>query len=620
MSRPALPLFLALAALSACSDYHLSDPNGTVSAPGECPQVPADPVPSPASESCAMPTGTFTPIVEWSAGAGENSTALPVVADLDHDGMPEIIGNFVHSLFGGRGQLVVLRGDGSGEEWRVEDANLGYGSAPAVADLDGDGNPEIVTVREYQNSLLHAGDYTVVTYDNHGNEEWESAHFTGDDFDYAAAPVIVDMDGDGSPEIVAGRVILNADGSPRGVGAYGRGSWGIGQAIGMTISEASVPAVADLNLDGVKEVITGDAWYEPDGTALWHDDSQDDGMIAVANLDDDPEGEVVASSYDTVRAIDTDGTVMWGPIHLPQANIVSPPAIGDLDGDGKPEIVVAGGNVIYALHSDGSILWQADAHDMSGATGASIFDFEGDGKPEVVYIDEIEMIAFDGVTGAVKFYSDEHASNTMMDYPVIADVDNDGHAEIVVAHAGYGVALSVYGDQDNSWAPARKVWNQHAYSITNIHDDLSVPTDPTPGWESFNSYHSAIDRAPGQALDDDLAVEILDACTVTCTSGSVYVSVRVYDQSVDHDVPAGVPVSLYADSANGSRLVDTITTPDTISAGWSGTPLTFQVPADLLDASTTLRAVVDDDGTGAGIVPECVESNNTAELPGVTCQ
>ena len=52
----------------------------------------------------------------------------------------------------------------------------------------------------------------------------------------------------------------------------------------------------------------------------------------------------------------------------------------------------------------------------------------------------------------------------------IAVIDNDGQVEIVVGHnnllqTNYGV--SVIGDQDKSWRPGRKIWNQHAYNITN---------------------------------------------------------------------------------------------------------------------------------------------------------
>ena len=44
------------------------------------------------------------------------------------------------------------------------------------------------------------------------------------------------------------------------------------------------------------------------------------------------------------------------------------------------------------------------------------------------------------------------ASGTLVEYPVVADVDNDGSAE-----------------------PACRVWNQHAYLITNVREDGTIP-------------------------------------------------------------------------------------------------------------------------------------------------
>ena len=109
----------------------------------------------------------------------------------------------------------------------------------------------------------------------------------------------------------------------------------------------------------------------PDGDPLWVDFTQDDGMVSVANLDDDDEGEFIAVSYNTVRAMDTHGAVMWGPMTIPSANITSPAAIGDIDGDDEPEIIVAGGSELWALEKDGEVKWTAAVIDESGATGAS---------------------------------------------------------------------------------------------------------------------------------------------------------------------------------------------------------------------------------------------------------
>ena len=55
--------------------------------------------------------------------------------------------------------------------------------------------------------------------------------------------------------------------------------------------------------------------------------------------------------------------------------------------------------------------------------------------------------------------------------PLVVDVDNDGQSEIVVINNNYAygtkTGVTVYGDKDKSWRPARKIWNQHAYYITN---------------------------------------------------------------------------------------------------------------------------------------------------------
>jgi outer membrane protein assembly factor BamB len=601
---------------ASCVDYGFS--NGVRNGGAATPSVPefCDQLPVPAeevgvAEPCAPELGPngFEPTVEWTWGANRAIRATVAVGDLDGDGRPEIVANVTGLLPASTGDLVALRGDGT-ELWSVPDA-LGFGTAPAIADLDGDGSPEIVAVREYARSLFAPGDYTGVAFDAQGNEIWESAHFQGVDFDYATGPAIADLDHDGSPEVVLGRVILRADGTTRGVGLHGRGSYGVATVGNITISEGSFPAIADLDLDGIEEVITGNAVYGPDGEVLWHDPDQHDGMVGVANLDDDPEGEVIASSYDTVRAIDSNGRILWGPLPLENANIVSPAAIGDLDGDGKVEVVVAGGNQIVALRADGTVLWSQAATDLSGASGASLFDFEGDGFPEVVYIDEVQMIAFDGRTGAKRFWTDQHASDTMMDYPVIADVDADGRAEIVVGHVGTGVALSVYGDPWNRWAGTRGVWNQHAYSVLNIEDDLSVPSPATPSFTAHNTWHSALPDLgeDGVGHATDLQAEILRVCSDGCRDGAATVWGRLVNRS-DREAPAGVSMALYAVVGTTRALLDVQETPDPVPAGWTSEPIAFSAHAGPATAnSDRIELVADDDGTGRSRIAECDEDN-----------
>ena len=607
----------------ACTDYQLnktvdagagSDDTAATSDSGfpvdlVCPELDVDAIDVGLSDACpTAPEGGFTPIVEWHALAGKSCKAQPVVGDLDGDGFPEVVVNATE-LFG-KGSLYVLDGRTGTLKWQ-RDARLGYGAGPSIGDVDGDGSPDIVTVKEYQNSLGAEGSYSVVLYSNTGTVLWESDTFVGDDFDYVAAPVLSDMDHDGNVEVVVGRVILNHDGSTRGVGVAGRGSFGHRPWVGGgTISEGSLPAVADLDLDGVEEVITGNAIYSPDGDPIWVDFTQNDGMVSVANLDDDDEGEFIAVSYNTVRAMDTHGSILWGPMAIPSANITSPAAIGDIDGDDQPEIIVAGGSELWALERDGSVKWTAAVVDESGATGASIFDFEGDGIAEVVYIDEEQMVVYDGETGSVKFYSSEHNSATMYDYPTVADIDGDNQAEIVVCHDGYGSgAVSAYGDLDESWAPARPLWNQHAYSITNINDDLSIPVDATPNFTLYNNWHAGVARVGSDALIEDLSGLINNICEDDCDLGKLVVTFQVNNRS-ERAFEGTIPVSFYAIVGGAPQLLATLDVDLSLESARSSEGINAVIDApEGVEASGILMRV-DDDGTGTGWLTECSELDN----------
>jgi hypothetical protein len=514
----------------------------------------------------------------------------------------------------------VVKGDGSADVFRVPSARLAYGSPLAVGDINNDGKPEIVGVREYQSAMFFsAGEYAVVAFNSTGQEIWESEHYINIDFNWASAPVLADMNGDGNTEIVVGRVILNSDGTTRGVGAHGIGSYGIADLGDISIVEGAVPAVTDLDLDGEMEVIVGDARYDVDGNTIFHDPSAQDAMIAIANLDDDPEGEYIGITGNTVRAVDTDGQVMWGPIEFPEpANILSPAAIADIDQDGYPEIMTAGGNELRAYNHDGTLLWSANVQDQSGATGASVFDFEGDGIPEVVYIDEIKMYAFDGPTGGLKFVSSEHGSNTMFDYPVIADVDNDDQAEIVVCHNGYSHAMSVYGDQDESWMPARSLWNQHAYHINNINDNMSIPTNPLPSFEHSNTYHSGVMVTADSIEKINLEAEILDVCTEECANGELWISVRMKN-SGEMDIPVGTKLSIYGVDGQTEKYITTITLQLPIAAGWTSESFQIGLYTTDLEGTQGIRVRADDDGTGTGMFQECSERDNTIQSDDAFC-
>ena len=82
---------------------------------------------------------------------------------------------------------------------------------------------------------------------------------------------------------------------------------------------------------------------------------------------------------------------------------------------------------------DGSLLWTQTITDASGLAGCSGYDVNGDGAYEVLFADENTFWLFDGSTGGVLFSQLGHASGTIFEYPIVADIDNDDSAEIVIS-------------------------------------------------------------------------------------------------------------------------------------------------------------------------------------------
>jgi hypothetical protein len=205
---------------------------------------------------------------------------------------------------------------------------------------------------------------------------------------------------------------------------------------------------------------------------------------------------------------------------------------------------------------------------------------------------------------------------------LVADVDNDGNAEIVVASNDYAFegwdGIRVIGELNDSWSNARNTWNQFAYGITNIEDDMSVPPRPTPPWadsETFRAQTISSDAASA-ASAPDLGLQISGVCE-DCASdlGTVYVAVS---NSGAMPIKAGLPIAVYANDGGVYTLIGTGQTTEDCEPGEVQVPVGIAIA--LSDMGTDgIHVVVDDDGTGAGIANECDESDNSADWDASTC-
>jgi hypothetical protein len=578
----------------------------------------------------------------------------------------------------------------------------------AFADLGGiDSTPEIVAARSIGGLVAWqkgANGWEVL---------WETTSTFGDTICNWGGPQIHDLDDDGKPEILFfGNVYDGATGAVI--------DESLGNAAGSGAIQGPIPVAADVEGDGVIELVTGSMIYGWDtANRRWQTKyplGGVNGFVAVADFGTFPAtGTDDRGTLDGIAevALIANGVAYVYNIHnrlLFSANLQGatpgyggPPTIADFDGDGRVEFASAGAITYNVFDPDcvgtpdpqfcatqpaPGVLWTQPSQDgSSNKTGSSVFDFDGDNRAEVVYGDECFTRVYDGVSGKV-VYSRYRTSCTWYENPVIADVDADFNAEIIstsntncdtvtcptvdpifdgvqclddsdcpgatmcrreaasdplgrcrcnadpdcggdgfvcldpiagaspvgkvcrASHPGTRIqGIRVLADAVDRWVNTRAIWNQHAYSVTNIDDTGRVPR--TSQWQrnwtqpGLNNYRQ---NAPGAGQTAGAIPDLTVRQTkVTCEAGGAVVSAEVCNRGTE-PVAHGLPVAVYADGPPRELRCQGETTQRldpgacaSVSCTWTG-------------AGGPGVVTVDDRGDDSGIALECREDNNTQAI------
>ncbi len=380
----------------------------------------------------------------------QHVAATPAVGDVSGDGIPDVVVPAYRT--GDDAILVALSGADGTLLWSIGPGadDPDWISPPAVGNLDpSDDALEIVYA-------LQGGGIRVV--DGDGTTQL-GRRTTGGAGATRSAPSIADMDGDGTPDVIVGCHAMNGlDISTAAMDFFDHGT-----CLAPTQSFTTT-VVADLDGDGLPEVTSGGAAYQIGATAadetLWTRAGTPHGLPAVADLDGDGAPEVIVVRSGTAIVIDgATGAMRIGPggswvdttLSIPGGGQGGAPTVADFDADGQPEFATAGQGqyIVYdpdctatpprsggacASGATNLILWQAPTQDISSSvTGSSVFDFQGDGVAEVVYNDECFLHVYDGRDGReVLMTPRPSSSRTALEYPLVVDVDRDGNSEIVV--------------------------------------------------------------------------------------------------------------------------------------------------------------------------------------------
>ena len=495
-----------------------------------------------------------------------NQYTIALVGDLDGDGLPEIVGYRGESVFNNISRVAIFNGQNGTVKATINiGANI-YGTGgwcPAmtgvIVDADANGMGELMLVDPVNRKIIkYEADTTGGTFKM--NAIWSTpTPFDAIGTENAPQPIVADLNGDGVPELIVFNKIYNAV-----TGTYlGQTEVTASAYVGRVASRggntsSNFIAVADFDGDGIQEIAAGGKVYKvafnANGTvscSTWrHNTSIIDGFTAIADVDLDGDLDVVSASVvSSVTRVN-----VWTPLTntlIDQFNIAgstiyqSYPFVGDIDGntggntDRYPEICVVTYLKVNAYKYNPATKkygtkWTLTTTDSSGGTGITLFDFNNDGIQELVYRDETQLRILNGAAdvlepklallpGAKPGFPNGSAftcySGTAFEYPVIADTDGDGSANICVTCAATNSGtrhpeyLRVYESATDPWAPTRTVWNQVSYDILQINEDLTVPSFPIPKNTIFNSkypYNGALIQVPTM-VNTDFSVVMLAA-------------------------------------------------------------------------------------------------------------
>ena len=489
---------------------------------------------------------------------------------------------------------------------QVSDADIPCDGTPSFADFNNDGHPEVYIGNAIYDAatlkLLCKGPSNGNMGLSHRGTQWSQQY---PHRAYYAIPYASNILGDEKLELICGNTIYNVN-----------------------ITSRTNPSLNSISICKTISV--------PDGYPQ-------DGHVALADLDLDGELDVLVNRDNTHDSQEdncylyaykpSNGQILFKQTHFCRS--IGFPAICNIDNDPYPEILFC--DYQYSVNEEQlfcwnyipgnglSTKWTYHHNDPSGMTTMAFFDFNKDEKPEIVFRDAYALnilncsgkshITGNDTINCYPIFSYPMRSGTASEHPIIADVNGDGSAEIITNgflgfsndNNGYG-SLITFGNPE--WSSARPVWNQYAYNITNVNDDLSIPTHCFNSATTFTSPDGAVRRPfnsflqqatyitqygepynPGGAIEKDIYVS---RCTEFTYNGVSYSETGTYEQYIEN--PAGCDTSLTIHLTIGGTVYHTISASACDEYEWNGItytePGSYQqsfITADGCDSIVTLN-------------------------------
>ena len=422
-------------------------------------------------------------------GVGSGASGL-VVADLNGDGVPDLVFPCRYTSYGG---VLLGRGDGTFQD--QEKVNTGkYPVAVAVADVNGDGKPDLVFSNEADSTisvLLGNGDGSFHA------DPFSSPGLSAGTFavgKYPVAVAVADLDGDGFPDVVVANYYDHTVSVLRG---QKDGNFQPQQTFLLDTPQPTLLRLADVNGDGKPDLIVGykefgtvsvrlgngDGTFDSDPTDLArhtfsvgptvpHDIAYSVQLdVAVVDINGDGKPDLVASDTGTsndpvsvvsVRLGKGDGT--FGDLQSFAAG--SQPqsvTVADVNNDGRPDLLVVNdfANSANLLLGNGDGTFQAPRAFVPGSFPASVAvaDTNGDGRPDLLvkisYSSDGVSVLLGNGDGSFQSPGTGFATSGRPDATAVGDVNGDGKQDLVVANFEGNTVGVLLGSGDGTFLPQR---------------------------------------------------------------------------------------------------------------------------------------------------------------------
>ncbi|MFC2173831.1 FG-GAP repeat domain-containing protein, partial [Acidobacteriota bacterium] len=383
-------------------------------------------------------------------GTGNDKTTRVELGDMDRDGdLDLVVGNNFDWVSVGAQNFVYLNDGVQPPSFGVfVDFGTGLDDTRSLdlADVDGNGHLDILTGNQGA-----FGSFYYVFF-NDGGGEWNTSLDFGTGLDNTHSLALVDVDGDGDLDIVAGNydergsageqnvVYLNDD----GLGTFNT-SRNFGTGDDKTTSLALGDVDGDHNLDiVVTNENDANRVYANDGSGNFSyscDFGTGARTCALGDLDGDGDLDIATAYWhEQCRVFINDGGTFdesrdYGPSDMPEENS----ALGDMDGDGDLDIILSASSSVYLNDGAGHFDWPGSTRRFSdiGSTSIAVGDLDGDGDLDIVsgrHARQNEIYLNDGACNfpeAGEFGLNEGPDQDLTWKVALGDMDGDGDLDIV---------------------------------------------------------------------------------------------------------------------------------------------------------------------------------------------